>query len=88
MADVADGFTGNVVLKTVDRDGRAKKGQHNNPYYNVVVDDAIISGHSEIWRSRFIEFVSRLIAVQDARRCGQYLPEPSADAAAWRRERG
>ena len=43
--------------------------QRMNPYYNVVVDDAVISGHSRIWEPRFMEFITRFVMVQDERLC-------------------
>ncbi|MFZ1545503.1 MAG: hypothetical protein WAT12_00130, partial [Candidatus Nitrotoga sp.] len=43
--------------------------QRMNPYYNVVVDDAVISGHSGIWEPRFMEFITRFVMVQDERLC-------------------
>ena len=50
------------------------KDQRTNPYYNVAVDDAIISGHSGIWEPEFfMEFIFRLVTVQDAKSCREYL---------------
>ena len=43
-----------------------KKDQRNNPYYNVAVDDVIISGHNEIWGDQFRNFLYRFVAVQNA----------------------
>ena len=44
-------------------------GQRNNPYYNVAVDDVIVSGHNKIWGDQFMEFLYRFVGVQDAMRC-------------------
>ncbi|MFZ1545954.1 MAG: hypothetical protein WAT12_02480 [Candidatus Nitrotoga sp.] len=48
--------------------------QRMNPCYNVVVDDAVISGHSGIWEPIFIEFITRFVLVQDEKLCKD-LPE-------------
>ncbi len=61
---------GRVVL---ERKGSPGPRQHMNPYYNVAVDDAIISGHSGIWEPEyFMEFIYRFVAVQDRRSCEFY----------------
>ena len=44
-------------------------GQRNNPYYNVAVDDVIVSGHNKIWGDLFMEFLYRFVGVQDAKPC-------------------
>ena len=44
-------------------------GQRNNPYYNVAVDDVIVSGHNKIWGDQFMEFLYRFVGVQDAMPC-------------------
>jgi pimeloyl-ACP methyl ester carboxylesterase len=54
-----------VTLKRNDRLKKLGPTQQMNPYYNVVVDDAIISGHSGIWDPKFfMEFIPRFVAVQ------------------------
>lgn len=64
---------GRVLLER--KDPVMKKNQRMNPYYNVVVDDAIISGHSGIWEPEFfMEFISRFVTVQEAKSCAEYQP--------------
>jgi hypothetical protein len=64
---------GRVVLER--KDLVMKESQRMNPYYNVVVDDAIISGHSGIWEPKFfMEFISRFVTVQEAKPCYKYQP--------------
>ena len=47
--------------------GVRQSGQRNNPYYNVAVADEVISGHNGIWTERFMEFLYRFVAAQEAR---------------------
>lgn len=64
---------GRVVLER--KDLVKKEPQRMNPYYNVAVDDAIISGHSGIWEPEFfMEFISRFVTVQEAKPCYMYQP--------------
>jgi hypothetical protein len=56
---------GSVILKRNARVMKLDKHQNMNSYYNVVVDDAIISGHSGIWGPKFfMEFIPRFVAAQ------------------------
>lgn len=64
---------GPVLLKRKNPE-RISDHQRMNPYYNVVVDDAVISGHSGIWNPGFMAFITRFMMVQDEKRCKD-LPE-------------
>ena len=60
--------TAGVVLKRKPiSNGKDPIGSgHLNPFYNVTVDDAIISGHSGIWKPKyFMSFLYEFINVQD-----------------------
>lgn len=62
-----------LVTVSLARMGTIKiDGQRNTPFYNVEVDDAILSGHEMTWSGEFMNFLYKFVAVQDAKPCYMY----------------
>ena len=62
----------NVILKRKEFQKKTElmRNWQMNPYYNVIVDDKIISGHSGIWEPEyFMKFLYEFVRVQDTNPC-------------------
>ncbi len=61
-----------VILKRKELPKKLElmRNRQMNPYYNVIVDDEIISGHSGIWEPEFfMKFLYEFVRVQDTNPC-------------------